>query len=332
MTPGRRTPMRPTMADVAAEADVSVKTVSRVINHQGAVRQTTVERVRSAAELLGFRRPVVQASVGTAAIGLVGQDLGNPFYAELAAAIEREARTRQYELLTASAEGSPTRERHVLTDLIGRRVDGLIVVPAGATPRLDRGIAACGVPAVYVDQPPRDRCVDMVLGDNPGGVRSAVEHLVAHGHRGLGFLGDDPRLWTARRRRDAFASTHRELRLPNPVRIAMGPHSSRSVGQQLTDWMRGPCPVSALLTGNNRVTLAALRATRSLGLRRKGGLSTVCYDDFECAQLLDPPITAVHQDPAVMGQRAAHLLFDRLLGDGSPPRRVVVPTRLIVRG
>jgi LacI family transcriptional regulator len=107
----------------------------------------------------------------------------------------------------------------------------------------------------------------------------------------------------------------------------MGPHTPVSVHETLSQWTTGPEPITAVITGNNRITLAALLALRELRLP----LSLVGYDDFELAALIDPPVTVVHQDPAAMGQKAAQQLFARLLGDESQAQTVVMPTRLIVR-
>ena len=154
-----------------------------------------------------------------------------------------------------------------------------------------------------------------------------MEHLVAHGHRRIGFLGDLPDYWTARRRREAFVDILASLDLPGEPRVAMGPHSDASLSTMLASWCRGRDPVTAVITGNNRVTLAVLHALRRADLR----LGLVGYDDFELADLVDPPVTVVHQDPSALGQKAAQQLFGRLLGDESPPQTVVMPTRLIVR-
>ena len=318
------------MADVAAEAHVSVKTVSRVVNHEPGVRPDTADRVRAVIERLGFRRHDGARFIRqgrTFTIGLVVEDLANPFYSLVSAAVEREARIRQHQLITASAEGSPSREHAVLEALIARRVDGIVVVPAGETPSADPALDATGTPIVYMDRPVRGTPRDTVLSDNQGGIRSAVEHLVAHGHRRIGFLGDDPGFWTARQRREAFIATHRGLNLPGSARIAMGPHTASSVRDVLGPWTADDEGVTAIVTGNNRITLAALLAMRDLHLT----LGLVGYDDFELAELIDPPVTVVHQDPTAMGQKAAQQLFARLLGDESPPHTVVMPTRLIVR-
>jgi LacI family transcriptional regulator len=318
------------MADVASEANVSVKTVSRVVNREPGVRPDTAERVLAVVDRLGFRRvdPDVGLHAGrTFTIGLVVEDLANPFYSQIGAAVEREARIRQHQLITASAEGSPTRERAVLGAMLARRVDGLVVVPAGATPVPDPEVVASGTPIVYLDRPVRGE-VDTILSDNHGGIRSAMEHLVAHGHRRIGFLGDDPGFWTARQRRDAFATVHDDLHLPDQPKICMGPHQAATLTEAITDWTQGADPVTAIITGNNRVTVHALHVLRRLGT----ALALVGYDDFELAELLDPPVTVINQDPKAMGQKAAHQLFARLLGDESSPATVVMPTRLIVRG
>lgn len=318
------------MADVAAEAHVSVKTVSRVVNHEAGVRPDTARRVRSVIERLGFRRndgARLLRQGRTFTIGLVVEDLANPFYSQISAAVEREARIRQHLLITASAEGSPMRERSVLDGLIARRVDGLVVVPAGDTPSTNPEVQASGTPIVYVDRPVRGEPADTVLSDNQGGIRSAVEHLVAHGHRHVGFLGDDPEFWTARQRREAFVATHHSLHLPGAVRVSMGPHMRETIRDTLASWTRHPDVTTAVITGNNRITLCALQALRDL----PSPMSLVGYDDFELADLIEPPVTVVHQDPLAMGQKAAQQLFLRLLGDESPAQTVVMPTRLIVR-
>jgi LacI family transcriptional regulator len=326
---GYRTAAGPTMADVAAEAHVSVKTVSRVVNREPGVRPDTEARVRAVIERIGFSRhggPHVLLT-RTQTIGLVIEDLANPFYSQLGAAVEREARIRRYQLITASAEGSPTRQRGILKGLVARRVDGVVIVPADDAPANDPGLAATGTPVVYVDRPVRGEEADIIVSDNAGGVRSAVEHLVAHGHRRIGFLGDLPDYWTARRRREAFVDILASLDLPGEPRVAMGPHSDASLPTMLASWCRGRDPVTAVVTGNNRVTLTFLHALRRADLR----LGLVGYDDFEFADLVDPPVTVVHQDPSALGQKAAQQLFGRLLGDESPPETVVMPTRLIVR-
>ncbi|HYJ67426.1 MAG TPA: LacI family DNA-binding transcriptional regulator [Nocardioidaceae bacterium] len=328
---------RPTMVDVAKHAHVSLKTVSRVVNDEPGVRPETAERVRESIRALGFRRNdgARQLRRGrTASIGLVVEDLANPFYSALAAAVERVSRRSEHLLLTASAEGSALRERSIVEAFLDRRVDGLIIVPAEAEHDWLSPEVGERTPVVFVDRPATGIEADAVLIDNRGGVRSAVEHLVAHGHRRIGFLGDDGAFWTARERRVGFEESLSELNASQSGSVAMGPYELDDLVTLLREWSAGPDGITAVITGNNRVTVQFLYAMR----RSDRALALVGFDDFEYADLLDPPITVVSQDPDALGEQAAHALFSRLAGpsdDTSPRsavREIVLPTRLIVRG
>ncbi len=324
-------PSRPTMADVATLAHVSIKTVSRVVNREDGVRPETARRVREVIEQLGFHRNEGASTLRkgrSTSIGLIVEDLANPWYSHLASSIEQEARLHQHLLVSASAEGSSERESQLVDALVARRVEGLIVVPATAEPSEAIRRAALDIPVVCVDSPSPGLAVDAVLGDNDGGTRSAVEHLAARRHERIGFLGDDAAIWTAQRRCTAFVAACESLGLPGPSRTALGPYRPDEVTAMLREWGCGPAPVTALVTGNNRVTLDVLRAMRQLG----STFALVGYDDFELADFLEPPVTVIHQDPAALGQRAVQQIFARLDGDTSAPRTFVVPTLLIVRG
>lgn len=318
------------MVDVARHAHVSLKTVSRVVNEEPGVSPDTARRVQEAISALGFRRNdgARQLRRGrTASIGLVVEDLADPFYSALAASCERVARQRRHLLITSSAEGSPEREESVVGALLSRRVDGLIVVPAAEEHRWLFDDVSELTPIVFVDRPATGVEADTVLADNEGGVRSAVEHLAAHGHRRIGFLGDDAAFWTARRRREGFVQAVTDLGLPCADEAAMGPHDVASLRTSLHAWMTGADPVTAVVTGNNRITVTTLRALRELDR----SLALVGFDDFELADMLQPAVTVVAQDPSTVGATAANLLFDRIDGDRSAPKRVVLPTRLLLR-
>ncbi len=284
---------------------------SAAIDRLGFVRNDGASRLRSGR---------------TETIGLILEDLADPFYSAVAAAVERVCRERHHLLITGSGEGSAEREQGLTVAFVSRRVAGLLAVPAGPDRAWLAQDAMAGTPVVFLDRPASGVQADTVLVDNEGGVRSAVEHLAAHGHRHIGFLGDHAGFWTASRRRDGFQAATSALGLRSGT-IAMGPHDREHLAATLRRWTGGDDPVTAVLTGNNRVTVVTLRALRDAGV----DLAVVGFDDFELADLLVPPVTVVAQDPAAMGERAARLLFQRLDGDTRGPRSVVLPTRLIVR-
>jgi LacI family transcriptional regulator len=200
--PGQR---RPTMRDVAAVAGVSLSTVSRVVNGSPPVRPDLAEKVERAVEMLGYRhnlaaRNLRRADRLSASIGLVFEDVSNPFFSAIHRGVEDVARARSVMTFAGSSDEQPDRERELAEALIARRVDGLVVVPAaGNHSYLAREIAA-GLALVFVDRPPRFLDADTVLSDNLGGARAAVSHLLARGHRRVAFLGDQPEIFTAAER------------------------------------------------------------------------------------------------------------------------------------
>jgi LacI family transcriptional regulator len=314
------------MSDVARLAGVSIKTVSRVVNAEPGVHAETAERVLAAIERLGFRRNVgalnLRRGSSTGTIGLVLEDVANPFYSGLTRAAEEVARRCGRQVLTGSSDEDPDRERELALEFCARRVDGLIVIPAGRQHGYLLPEIASGMPVVFVDRPPGDVLADTVLVDNVAGTAEAVTHLAAHGHQRIAFLGDVPSIFTAAERLTGFREGCAKAGIPFDDRlVAMGPHTPSSVAAILRD-------ATAVVTGNNRITVLVLRALA--GAARRPAL--VGFDDFELADLLDPPVTVVSLDPAELGRAAAELLFARLAGDRQPPRRIVLPARLTARG
>ena len=326
---------RPTMRDVAVQAGVSLKTVSRVINDEAGVAPGTADRVGAAIAALGFQRNDLARSLrhgrSSATIGLVIEDMANPFYSAIAQAVEAAASARGCLLITSSCEEDPDRERALVQALLRRRVDALLLVPASGDHAYVRREAGNGTPVVFVDRPPGGIDADTVLIDDAGGARSAVEHLLAHGHRRIAYVADRDRLYTAHERergyREAMAAAGVDV---DPELVRLGSHDAAQAERVVRELLALP-PLqrpTAIFSANNRHTVGALRALR--GLEQEVAL--VGFDDFELADLLAVPTTVVRHDSHELGRRAAALAFERLDGRDGPARRVVVPTQLVPRG
>lgn len=320
------------MRDVAAAADVSVKTVSRVLNGEGGVQPGTAERVERAVRRLGFQRNESAANLrrsgqSTRSIGLVIEDMSNPFYSSLMKAVEDVARPRGSLLIAGSSDNDPDTERELLLSFCARRVDGLLVVPCGPDLSFLAHELAHGTPVVAVDRPATGISVDTVVSANAEGVRAGIEHLVAHGHRRIGYVGDTARFTGSERLRgyeEALVAcgidVDREL-----IARAHDAVVARRVTEQLLALRPPP---TALFTGNNLLTLGAIHAVSD----RRREVALIGFDDFALADLLDPPVTVVSQDSAALGRSAAELLFKRLGGDAGPRQRLVLATVLVARG
>ncbi|MFE0179130.1 LacI family DNA-binding transcriptional regulator [Streptomyces sp. NPDC059002] len=323
---------RPTMKDVAARAGVGLKTVSRVVNGEPGVTPDTERRVQEAIEALGFRRndsARVLRKGRTASIGLVLEDLADPFYGPLSRAVEEVARAHGALLINGSSAEDPDREQELVLALCARRVDGLVVIPAGDDHRYLEPEIAAGVATVFVDRPAGKIDADVVLSDSYGGARDGVAHLIAHGHRRIGFIGDQPRIHTAVERLRGYRAAMEDADIPvDEAWVSLGATDPERVRAAAEAMLGGPEPVTAVFAGNNRVTVTVVRVLAALDRP----VALVGFDDIELADLLNPGVTVVAQDAAQLGRTAAERLFRQLDGASGDPERIELPTRLITRG
>jgi LacI family transcriptional regulator, galactose operon repressor len=325
---------RPTMHDVAGLAGVSLKTVSRVFNHQPNVRPELRARVQRAAASVGFRPNIVAKNLrtgrATTSVGLVIADLLNPFYGAIATAVEAVANRNSAIVILGSSGEDPAREEQVVTDLLDRHVDGLIVVPtAGADHSYLESERRLGIHVVFVDRPAIGNDADAVVLDNVGGAHRGTQHLLNLGHTRIGFVGDSQILTTAQERLAGYRLALDEAGVtfdPALVRaeVAQADQAESAARQLLTS----ADPPTAIFAVNNRTCIGVVRAIRSLNRP----VALVGFDDFELADLLAAPVSVIGYDPGELGRAGAELLFARMGGDVRPPQRIVIPTRLIVRG
>ncbi|GAA3451748.1 LacI family DNA-binding transcriptional regulator [Dactylosporangium matsuzakiense] len=325
------------MADVAARAGVSLKTVSRVVNDAPYVQPELAERVLAAVAELGFRRNHLASSLrsgqATATIGLLIEEIANPFYATIAGTAAEIARQRDTMLIIASSEEDPVREQQLLRDLCARRVDGLLIVPAGSPGGSDhsflRAEVELGTPAVFLDRPAGNLRADTVLLDNRGGAREGVRGLVAASHRRIAVLLDSIGVHTMRERLDGAQDALVEAGAPYDERLVRdGVRDPAAARRVVAELLERPDPPTAFFSLNNRITLGVVEEL----YRRRSDAALLAFDDFELARLVPYPLTVIAYDTRAMARTATELLFRRIDGDRSWPRTVTLPTELVERG
>ena len=322
------------MRDVASTAGVSLKTVSRVVNREPGVHTETAARVQAAIADLGFARNDVARSLrhGRAgAIGLVIEDLANPFYSAIARTVEDAAHAHGHVVITGSCEEDPQREHQLVHRLLRRSVDALLIVPASSDHRYLEPELAAGTPLVFLDRPPGGIDADTVLLDNLGGARTAVEHLVAHGHDRIAFVGDAPALHTARERLAGYRRALADAGVPERAELVRsGTHDAPGAEAAVRALLRLPARrrPTAIFCANHRNTIGALRALRD----HARPVALVGFDDFELADMLATPVTVIRHVPEDMGRIAAELAYARLAGDGGPPQMRTIACELVARG
>lgn len=333
---GRSPIPRATMRDVAALAGVGIKTVSRVINGEPNVSTETLARVRAAAERLNYQPDIHagnlrRADRKTRTIGLIVGSVANPFSGAVNRGVEDVAADRGVAVFTSSLDDDASRETRIVSEMLRRRVDGLILTTvkkhqAYLVPEQQRGTAF-----VFVDRQPTGIDADSVVTNNAEAAAEATAHLVAVGHRHIAYLGDRTELWTAQERRRGFFEQLGSVGIPTAGTTAVDDlHDEDSAYRATLEVLSAASPPTALFTSQNLVTIGAIRALRHLGLHRE--IALVGFDDVPLGDMLEPAVTVVAQNPYQVGRTAAERIFARLDGDRSESRQFVVPSSLVVRG
>lgn len=330
---GHRQNRRVTIRDVAREAGVSTKTVSRVVNKEPDVNPGTAARVSEVVERLNYRpNEVARRLKGrrSRTIGLMVDDLSNPFMASCAQSIEGMAREHGHALILCDSHADLPMEDAYIELLMQRQIDGLLLVPAHGDNVHLKTEQQAGLPVVAFDRPAEGVQTDTVLVQNRAGARGATEHLIWHGHERIAFIGDVHRYYTARKRLEGYKEALEAANL-EPIHT-LDVHSIELSEKVTKSFLDTSDPPTALFAANILTALGALRATEHLGLRVPEDLALIGFDDFELSPVLRPRFTLVQQPTAELGRRAAEMLFARLNGEGRPePQRLVLPTELVVR-
>ena len=326
------------MRDVAALAGVSIKTVSRVVNGEAGVSPELARRVDRAARQLDYRHNLTASSLRRAdgrsgIVGLLLEDVANPFSSGVHRAVGDAAAQRGVAVLAMSLDEDPVREREFVRAMLLRRVDGLVIMPSGADHGYLRNEMEAGLAVVFIDRPPGFLDADTVRATDRQGSREAVEHLVAHGHRRIAFLGDLHSIATARDRYRGYQDALLGAGLAVDEQLVRMDLHGRAAAEEATGELlelpEGVAP-TACFASQNLVAIGTLRAL--CARERTRDVAMVAFDDIELGDLLDPGITVVQSDPFALGRTAAELLFQRLDGYRGPSRHRLVTTLLVPRG
>ncbi|WP_308257968.1 LacI family DNA-binding transcriptional regulator [Pseudonocardia lacus] len=326
------TTSRATIRDVAAQAGVSVATVSKVINDRYGVSASTIERVRAAIEQLGYESSLVARSLRnqrTNVIGVLVTDI-EPFSAELLKGAAKAIRGTGYELVVYSAGGEPAHavgwENRYLSRLSGTLIDGAVIVtPTVLAP-------SYGAPVVAVDPHTGGEDVPTVDSDNRRGAELATEHLLELGHRRIAFIGGRADLESARLREDGFRAAMAAADVPvDPALVVAGDYAEALSANAAHGLLRLPDPPTAVFAANDISAIATMDMALTLGMRVPEDLSVVGFDNIPESTLTRPMLTTVEQPIQLMGQRAIEMVVAILGGERPDPRPVRLPTRMVVR-
>jgi len=320
------------MLEVAALAGVSAATVSRVLSGAAAVREDHRRRVLDAVRQTGYRPNRIAQNLRrqrAETIGVVVPDIANPHFNEAVSVFEQLAFSEGYRLFLCSTDETVEKQRAYLQALADERALGVIVAPAdsrgsGLTP-----LFQLDIPVVVFDRWVHDERADIVLCDNTDATRKATEHLLWLGHERIAYVGGRLDLETGAERLEGYTAT---MRAAGQTPFAVDGGFRSDLAQRETEALLAvPNRPTALVVGNNLMTLGALRAIRAAGVKIPHELAVVAIDDPSWAALVDPPLTVVAQPVEQMAETAMGLLLERLHGGRGESIRSVLPLELRVR-
>ncbi|MFF1572612.1 LacI family DNA-binding transcriptional regulator [Leifsonia sp. NPDC058292] len=307
---------RVTIRDVAREAGVGIKTVSRVINDEPNVAPLTAERVHAAIKLLRWEPDNLASNLRrtharTKSIGLLLGSVDNPFAAVIHRAIEDVAAHHGVAVLASSLDEDPVREVSAVENFLRRKVDGLILTCSTGSQAYLADLIPAKVPVVFIDREPSDYVADVVRSDNFGGAAMGTRHLLGRGHRRIAGIFDQTGIWTARQRKAGFLSAVDEFGVDESLCTIIDDVTTSAAAEAVVqNLLSSPRPPTAIFSGQNLITVGVVRALRKLG--RQHEVALVGFDDIELGDLLDPGITVIAQHPAEIGTIAAERMFEQL--------------------
>ena len=323
---------RTTIADVALAAGVSMATVSKAVNNRYGVRAETAQRVRSIATDLGYESSLVASSMRSTRTGVLGVLVPafEPFSAEVLKGAGVALKSSDYDLLAYTPSDRDDRlgwEQRSLSRLSGTLIDGAILVtPTVVDIRSD-------IPVVAIDPHTGPVGLPSVESDSLTGASLAVRHLIELGHRSIGFLTGRADLRSSMLREAGYRRALAEASIAFDRRLVrVGGYEPEIARDPATELLCEPNRPTAVFAANDLSAISVVEVAQELGLRVPEDLSVVGFDDIPEAARLDPPLTTVQQSLNQMGATGMAILLELLAGRTPRHTRVVLPTRLLVRG
>jgi DNA-binding LacI/PurR family transcriptional regulator len=326
-----------TMRQIAERAEVSIGTVSHVVNNSARVRPKLRLRVLEAIRALGFQPSAIAQGLRlnrTKTLGMIIPDITNPFFPGVVRGAEDVAFRNSYRLILCNTDNDPAKEAAYLAELRSFRTAGLLIIPAAGSSLTSEILAGTPgtLPVVCLDRCPEGWAGDAVVVGNELGSYRATKYLIDSGHRNIAVITGPALLSNAVERLNGFKKALRQAHIVLPPEfIQEAEFNTRSgfrVAKRLLRMLPRP---TAIFACNDLMALGVLHAAHDLGLRCPEDLSLVGFDDLEFCEYTSPPLSSVFQPGYQLGATAAGLLVDRINGLQETAKRIQLETELKIR-
>jgi len=323
--------------DVAKRAGVSIATVSRAVNGISSVDPELARRVWKAVEEVGYvPNPQARALVSGRShmLGLIVSEITNPFFPELVQEFENLAVAQGYEVMIGSTNYDPARTESLVRRMLQRNVDGVAVMTFGIEEDLVKQLVESEFPLVFVDAGPKLPNIRVLKVNYGEGIREAVQHLAALGHRSIAFISGPLRMRSAVARRDAFLTSMSELGLTAPAgHIEEGDHTMEGGMAAIERLVSHAELPTAVVCSNDMTAIGVLHGLYRTTHKVPNDISVVGFDDIHLAQFMLPPLTTVQMSCKHLATAAVQALRAGIEPDHprAEQKEWQIPTRLVVR-
>jgi LacI family transcriptional regulator len=328
-----------TLKDVAARAGVHPATASRALSPETSllVSEDTARRVRDAAKALGYRPNPLARSLRTRrshTIGVLIPDLNNPLFPPIVRGLEDRLAEAGYVALLGNTDSDEKRERIVFEQMRARHVDGFVLATTHLRSSLLAEAARADLALVLMNRMAEDQDFSSVSVDNESGIRMAVSHLAALGHRRIAHIAGPQDLSTGLNRYRGFITAMAASGLPvDPELVVFAMAFSVEEGLRCCrQLLAAPGRCTAVAAGNDMLAVGSYAALDEAGLSCPEDMSVVGFNDMPFIDRLRPPMTTIRFPHYQVGTEAAHLLLERIAGPGGPVKILYLAPELVVRG
>lgn len=327
---------KPTISDVANEADVSKSTVSRIINNAPNVDAELRERVLEVIERLDYqpsRAARILKKNLQDVIGFLVPSITNTIFGDVLQGAEDQAYNNKMGIVAYSTADSLQRQQMYLDALLAEQLAGLVIVPVpGTDPKMLSSMQNQGIPIVLLDRKLKDLDADYIGSDNQQGASVAVHHLVENGYRRIATIAGSQNVSTGIERLNGYRQALAEANLDyNPDWVVSGNFSEEESYRALKSLVEQDNRPDAIFVANDSMMVGALHAIKDLNIRVPDDFAIIGFDELPLADLLSPSLTTVQQVADALGQEALRLLFDRMQHPNRPSRVVQMSTRINIR-
>ncbi|WNB92162.1 LacI family DNA-binding transcriptional regulator [Bacillus sp. NEB1478] len=316
---------KPNIQAVAKLANVSIATVSRVINNQGGVRKKTEDRIQKAINELGYIRNAAARTMKkkeTKTVGVIVPDIKNPFFPIVMAGIEQKAREKGYFTILSSTSESQVVEEEIVKNFIERGVDGVIITTANEDSDHLKVLENQRIPIVAVDRSIQNLNVDTVLVDNEKGTYQAVQHLILQGHKKIAIICGPLNTTPAFKRLIGYKKALDDYGIPfNEQYVIHGDFQEQSGYEGTKELFSLDERPTAIFSSNNLMSIGSVKALQDLNWILGKEVSFIGFDDIDIATFMNPKLTVVARPMNTLGELAFQLLHERISFKGNVPKR-----------